>query len=78
MPATTERPTDVPGYTPPTDCFPMGAVEIAKLLGVKRQTVNQWVFRNHMPEPLWVVSGMPAWDRAQIVAWAKLTGRWED
>jgi sirohydrochlorin ferrochelatase len=28
-----------------------------------------------MPEPRWTVSGQPAWDRAEIEAWARRTGR---
>jgi hypothetical protein len=28
-----------------------------------------------MPDPRWTVSGQPAWDWAEIEAWARRTGR---
>lgn len=62
-----------PGASPP-----VGAAEIAGRLGVKPQTVHTWRQRRIMPEPRWTVSGQPAWDWAEIEAWARRTGRLRD
>ncbi len=56
-------------------CQPMGASEVAELLGVERTTVNQWNYRGLLPDPDWIVHGYPAWDRLTIERWAQLTGR---
>jgi len=56
-------------------CQPVGEREIAPLLGVQPNTVHQWRKRGLLPEPRWTVSGMPAWDQAEIEAWARATGR---
>ncbi len=55
--------------------IPVGAAEVAARLKVKPQTVHTWRQRNLMPKPRWTVSGQPAWDWAEIEAWAKQTGR---
>lgn len=53
-------------------CEPVGAVEIAERLNVKRRTVDQWRQRNTgFPEPRWSVGGRPAWNWDEIEAWAK-------
>lgn len=50
---------------------PLGQPELATLLGVSRDTVRQWRYRNLMPEPDWpAVNLHPAWRRGTIVAWA--------
>lgn len=54
---------------------PVGTVEIAARLGVKRATVDQWRVRNLLPSPTWTVGGRPAWEWAMIEAWARATGR---
>jgi hypothetical protein len=54
---------------------PVGAAEIAARLGVKPQTVHTWRHRKLMPAPRWTVSGQPAWEWAEIEAWARRTGR---
>lgn len=54
---------------------PVGLAEIAERLGVKRGTVDVWRRRDRLPEPRWTVGGRPAWDWADIVAWAERTGR---
>jgi len=59
----------------PNNVLPVGAAEVATRLGVKPQTVHTWRHRNLMPAPRWTVSGQPAWDWAEIEAWAKRTGR---
>lgn len=56
---------------------PVGAVEIAARLGVQRATVDQWQQRKLLPQPRWTVGGRPAWDWADIAAWATATGRLE-
>jgi hypothetical protein len=55
--------------------FPVGAAEIAERLHVKPPTVHTWRHRKLMPEPRWTVSGQPAWDWAEVEAWARQTGR---
>jgi predicted DNA-binding transcriptional regulator AlpA len=54
---------------------PVGAIEIASLLGVRRATVDQWRQRRLLPEPEWTVGGRPAWRESSILAWARSTGR---
>lgn len=54
---------------------PVGIIEIAERLGVKRQTVDTWRLRGLLPEPRWTVGGRPCWDWTDIEAWAKETGR---
>ena len=56
-------------------CDPVGAVEIADRLGVKRRTVDQWRRRRiGFPPPRWTVGGRPAWDWPDIAAWDE--ARW--
>lgn len=54
---------------------PVGVVEIAELLGVRRATVDQWRQRDLLPVPEWTVGGRPAWRMSTILQWAKRTGR---
>lgn len=54
---------------------PVGAVEIAERLAVRRATVDQWRQRGIFPEPQGVVGGRPAWDWPVVEAWARETGR---
>ena len=54
---------------------PVGAVEIAERLGVKRATVDQWRARGGFPPVRWLVGNRPAWDWADIEAWGRSTGR---
>lgn len=57
------------------DPTPIGAVEVAALLGVQRATVDQWGQRNLLPKRDWTVGGRPAWRTDTILTWAKETGR---
>jgi predicted DNA-binding transcriptional regulator AlpA len=51
---------------------PVGAVEIAERLGVKRGTVDMWRIRSiGFPDPRWTVGGRPAWNWDDVEAWAK-------
>lgn len=51
-------------------CDPVGAVEIAARLGVKRRTVDAWRQRGlGFPEPRWTVGGRPAWNFGDVAAW---------
>jgi hypothetical protein len=55
---------------------PVGGLEIADRLGVKRETVAMWKQRGHLPPPRWTVSGEDAWDwYLDIEPWARQTGR---
>jgi hypothetical protein len=55
---------------------PVGAKEIATLLGVAEQTVQAWKHRGLLPSPRWPqVGGRPAWAWEQVRAWAIETGR---
>lgn len=60
----------------PEDEHPVGAIEIAEVLGVKPQTVHMWHYRHLLPTPRWQVSGKPAWRQGDVLAWAEKTGRW--
>ena len=54
----------------PVKADPVGAVEIAERLGVKRRTVDQWRQRDlGFPEPRWTVGGRPAWQWDDVQAW---------
>ena len=53
----------------------LDTTEVAELLDVQRRTVNQWRFRDILPEPDLVVSGRPAWMETTITGWARETGR---
>lgn len=53
----------------------VGAVEIARRLGVARATVDQWRQRSVLPDPRWQVGGRPAWSWAEVRAWAEETAR---
>lgn len=51
-------------------CDPVGAVEIAERLGVKRGTVDMWRIRGlGFPDPRWTVGGRPAWNFDEVQAW---------
>jgi hypothetical protein len=56
---------------------PVGVMEIAEALGVAQDTVNKWRVRHveTFPEPRWYVSGFPAWNLPDVLAWARSTGR---
>lgn len=52
-------------------CDPVGAVEIAARLGVKRATVDAWRARHDtFPKPRWQVGGRPAWNFRDVEAWS--------
>lgn len=53
----------------------VGLAEIAELVGVGRNTVDQWRRRGILPDPLTTVSGNPVWARQDIEAWALESGR---
>jgi hypothetical protein len=65
---------------------PMGPLEVADFMGpwdddlqrpvgVKRATVQQWLFRKVLPDRDFTVSGFPAWKKETIVKWALATHR---
>jgi predicted DNA-binding transcriptional regulator AlpA len=53
----------------------MGATEIAELLGVTRQRVQQLAKMDGFPDPYDVLTMGAIWLRADIEAWARETGR---
>ena len=53
----------------------VGLKDIAERLNVKQQTAAAWKHRGLLPEPEWIVSGMPAWSWETIAYWAARTGR---
>lgn len=53
----------------------IGLTEIAELLKVERNVVDQWRRRGRLPDPLKIVSGNPVWARQDIEAWAVETDR---
>lgn len=57
---------------------PLGIVEIAELFDLSREAVNSWRRPERdlkFPEPRGVVGGRPSWDRAEVEAWGRRTGR---
>ena len=66
-----------PVPTPLAD--PIGAREIAELLGVATRTVHNWKSsKKILPNPEYVsVNGLHAWERSSIIRWANTTGRGE-
>ena len=62
--------------TDPQTCEPVGALEVADRLGVRRETVATWKQRGLLPLARWTVSGQDAWDwTLDIEPWARGTGR---
>lgn len=53
----------------------VGVYEIAALLGVTRQRVQQLVHKADFPEPCYRMHAGEFWLLADIEAWAKATGR---
>lgn len=57
----------------------VGAAEIAELLGVTRQRVNQIVAEDPtFPEPVAELTAGRIWHRSDVVAWAVASGRGVD
>jgi predicted DNA-binding transcriptional regulator AlpA len=56
----------------------VGAAEIAQMLGVSRQRVQQLIARDDFPEPDVVLAMGKVWRREDVIAWAKASGRLED
>jgi predicted DNA-binding transcriptional regulator AlpA len=53
----------------------VGAAEIAELLGVSRQRVQQLISRDDFPQPEVVLAMGKVWLRADVIAWARERGR---
>jgi hypothetical protein len=49
--------------------------EVARRLGVKKETVRMWRYRDLLPEAEWMLNGQPVWRWATIRKWAQDTGR---
>ena len=59
-----------------SQCEPVGGLEIAARLGVRRETVAMWKIRGLLPASRWTVSGEDAWDwTLDIEPWAARSGR---
>lgn len=57
-------------------CEPVGTVEIAERCGVSRSAVDAWRARHDtFPAPCYTVGGRPAWEWAEVQAWAVGTNR---
>ena len=72
-----ESPEDGPGAPSVPWGRLMGYEELAAMLHVRPRTPLQWRKRRLLPEPGRVISGVPLWDRADLVTWALATGRLE-
>jgi len=53
----------------------VGAAEIADMLGVSRQRVQQLINRDDFPRPEVTLAMGKVWRRADVIAWAKAAGR---
>lgn len=53
----------------------LGAAEIAELLGVSRQRVQQLTGKPGFPEPFAHLSMGKVWRTSDVLAWAVTTGR---
>jgi predicted DNA-binding transcriptional regulator AlpA len=56
----------------------VGAAEIAAMLGVSRQRVQQLIARPDFPEPVVVLAMGKVWETKDVRAWAKARGRLGD
>jgi prophage regulatory protein len=56
----------------------VGAAEIAAMLGVSRQRVQQLISRPDFPAPAVVLAMGKVWLTADVEAWAKANGRLGD
>lgn len=55
----------------------VGPAEIGELLGVDPNTVNVWKVRHaQFPPPVRRLRSGDIWDRREIIAWARVTGRY--
>lgn len=62
-------------WAPPEHPHIVGAVEIARRLGVQRNTVDHWRRRSMgFPPPDFTVGGRPAWRWVAVRAWARGRG----
>ncbi len=53
----------------------VGAAEIAEMLGVSRQRVDQLAQHDDFPKPAAVLATGRIWERDDIERWARRTGR---
>lgn len=53
----------------------MGTSEVAALLGVSRQRVQQLSKTEQFPEPVARLAAGPIWEREDVERWARETGR---
>jgi len=56
----------------------VGSAEIAAVLGVSRQRVQQLISRPDFPKPDAVLAMGKIWRKADVEAWAKAHGRLSD
>jgi predicted DNA-binding transcriptional regulator AlpA len=56
----------------------VGAAEIAAMLGVSRQRVQQLISRPDFPAPAVTLAMGKVWRTADVQAWAKASGRLSD
>lgn len=56
----------------------VSTVEIAELLGMTRQGADRLSRKDGFPTPVAQLAIGRVWDRAQVVDWAKATGRLPD
>lgn len=57
----------------------VGPAEIGELLNVDANTVNVWKVRHaEFPTPVRRLRSGDIWDRREVVAWARATGRYHE
>lgn len=53
----------------------VGTTEIGQMLGVSRQRADQLTRTADFPEPVSTIAAGRIWNRADVDAWARATGR---
>jgi hypothetical protein len=53
----------------------VGLTEIGEMLGVSREGADRLALESDFPPPIGLLRAGPIWERDDVVAWARLTGR---
>jgi predicted DNA-binding transcriptional regulator AlpA len=53
----------------------VGLTEVGEMLGVSREHADELAQAPDFPPPIGLLRAGPIWERDDVVAWARLTGR---